>query len=50
MVLQAEDFTQMLELCSLRNGSRIVVNMAIMKRQQEPPTTFASHWTGGAGD
>jgi hypothetical protein len=35
MVLQSEDFTNLLELCSLRNRSRLVVNMAIMRRQRE---------------
>jgi hypothetical protein len=32
MVLKSEDFTKLLELCSLRNGSRFVVNMAIMRK------------------
>jgi hypothetical protein len=30
MFLQSEYFTKLLELYSLRNGSRLVVNMAIM--------------------
>jgi hypothetical protein len=33
MVLQSEDFTKVLELCSLRNGSRLVVNMVIMRKE-----------------
>jgi hypothetical protein len=32
MVLQPEDFTKLLELCTLRIGSRLVVNMAIMRK------------------
>jgi hypothetical protein len=32
IVPQSEDFTKVLELCSLRNGSRLVVNMAIMRK------------------
>jgi hypothetical protein len=32
MVLQPEDFTKLLELCTRIIGSRLVVNMAIMRK------------------
>jgi hypothetical protein len=32
MFLQSEDFTKLLQLRSLRNGSRLLVNMAIMRK------------------
>jgi hypothetical protein len=32
MILQSEDFTKLLEVCNLRNGSRLVVNMVIMRK------------------
>jgi hypothetical protein len=32
MVWESEDFTQLLELCSMRNGSRCMANMVIMRK------------------
>jgi hypothetical protein len=48
MFLQAEDFTKLLELCSLRNSSRLVVNMAIMRKatvNHLPLLLLIGRWT-----
>jgi hypothetical protein len=48
MVLQSEYFTKQLELCSLRNGSKLVVNMAIMRKANVnhlPLLLLIGRWT-----